>query len=87
MKKLSKLCSTFLVGKEENRCFRYLGLHLIQEQGHITLDQNHYTSSLKPITFDQIHEPADSSLTEVDKDNLRKVTGQLLWVAGQTRPD
>ena len=82
---ISRLRSTFNVGKEESEDFTYVRLSVNQDKHGITLDQVSYISSLKKIQV-----PSDSKedcLNMKDSDSLRSKLGQLLWISGQTRPD
>ena len=85
---INDLRRTFLVGKEETKCFQYLGVQLKQSLMGISMDQYHYINSLKEIDLSNIEDQSSSSeLDDNLKDNLRSKVGQLLWVANQTRPD
>ena len=82
---ISRLRSTFKVGKEKSEDFTYVGLSVNQDKHGITLDQVSYISSLKKIQV-----PSDSKedcLNMKDSESLRSKLGQLLWISGQTRPD
>ena len=84
---VSRLKSTFKVGKEKSKDFTYVGLSANQDKHGITLDNISYihVSSLKKIQV-----PSDSKedcLNMKDSDSLRSKLGQLLWISGQTRPD
>ena len=46
---ISKLRKNFVIGKENHSVFRYLGLHLEENDSGITLDQMNYSENLKPI--------------------------------------
>ena len=46
---ISKLSKNFVIGKENHSVFRYLGLHLEENDSGITLDQMNYSENLKPI--------------------------------------
>ena len=41
------LKKSFKFGSEENEEFKYVGLHIRQEQGVIEIDQNHYVDALE----------------------------------------
>ena len=71
--KISSLAKIIIV-------FRYLGLHLEENDFRVTLDQMNYSKKLKPI---------DSNYNNANnlKDLLQSQIGQLLWMSGQARPD
>ena len=47
----SKLNESFLLGKEEIKCFRFLGLNLKIECNIILLGQNHYIANISKINL------------------------------------
>ena len=52
------------------------------------MDQNNYVNSLKPVwLYTKWTSQKDEVLTIKDKSKLRSISGQLLWVTSQTRPD
>ena len=81
-----KLCKTFTIGKEESKCFKYLGLNIAQVSEKIKFDQEDYINALKPITI-QRHQQPDEPLSPTEKELLCSKIGQLLWISSQTRPD
>ena len=52
---IPKLRKTFTIGKEESKCFKYLGLNITQVSEQIKFDQEDYINALKPITFNVIN--------------------------------
>ena len=75
---ISKIRSSFIIGKENHSVFQYLGLHLNEHDSEITLDQINYTENLKPI----INKDKGKL-----KEMLQSQIGKLLWMSDQTRPD
>ena len=74
---INDLRRTFLVGKEETKCFQYLGVQLKQSLMGISMDQYHYINSLKEIDLSNIEDQSSSSeLDDNLKDNLRSKVGQ-----------
>ena len=78
----------FEIGKEQQHCFRYLGLNISGSHQNITVDQNDYLKSLQPMVIDaerksKVSEP----LSPAEKEDMRSKIGQLLWLSNQTRPD
>ena len=85
---ISKLKSTFQVGKEEKLDFKYIGLNIVTLNSHISVDQHHYINNLKKIFLAPERKANNSSaITSNEKDQLRAKIGQLVWVSNQTRPD
>ena len=79
---------TFEISRHEINAFSYLGLKVVQTSDTVVVDQDSYIDSLEPIVIDparkkQINEP----LTAEEKKSLKALSGKLLWVTSQTRPD
>ena len=86
---IAKLRETFLIGNEDSKNFKYLGLNLAHsDNGNIEVFQNKYVNSIEPI---QIHperkKNAGLEINETEKKELSAKIGQLLWACNQTRPD
>ena len=74
-----KLRNMFVIGKENQSIFKYLGINLIEKDSDITIGQINYSENIKPI-----------NLTNNDinsKDRLQSHIGKLLWISSQTRTD
>ena len=85
---ISKLKSTFQVGKEDKLDFKYIGLNIVKLNSHISVDQHHYINNLKKIFLAPERKSNNSNaITSNEKDQPRAKIGQLLWVSNQTRPD
>ena len=76
---ISRIHDEFIVGKEYNTAFRYLGLDLKEHRNCIYLDQSHYIDVLKTINV------KDENFSV--HDTLQSAIGKLIWIGGQTRPD
>ena len=76
---ISKLQNTFMIGKENQSIFQYLGINLKENDSKITIDEINFAENLKPIN--QIHNNKDT------KDIIQAHIGKLLWMSCQTRPD
>ena len=76
---ISKLQKTFMIGKENQSIFQYLGINLKENDSKITIDEINFAENLKPIN--QIHNNKDT------KDIIQAHIGKLLWMSCQTRPD
>ena len=84
-----KLRQTFSFGKEENDCFRYLGLNILtDQQGCINVNQTEYINQLNKINIEPSRKQQRSELiTQNEADIMKTKIGQLLWVSNQSRPD
>ena len=86
---IDKFKSTFQIGSEGSQIFDYVGIHLEQHPDKsITIDQQAYVSSLKPIFIP--NEQNDDPLLTLDANgvkSLRGLIGQLNWLANITRPE
>ena len=82
---LPKIRTVFQVGTEESDNMKYLELLIIQHPEFISLLTNKYCES---------HEEMDSTslrvtkrkLTEEEGAQLKRVSGQINWIANQPRP-
>ena len=74
---INKLRRKFLIGKENNITFRYLGLDILSTNpNEVTLSQRHYVRDLNVKNDLSSHE-----------EKVCLAVGVLLWVSSQTRPD
>ena len=65
--------------------FQYLGLDINQADQAITMHQNDYIKTLKPIDLKGMSPKRD--LNSKEKLELKALIGQIQWVSKQTRPD
>ena len=84
---LPKIRSTFIVGTEENRNLKYIGLHIVQTLYSIFLSNNIYTEGLVEIDTTNIGSDRSQSLTKEETSQVKSVIGQINWITNQTRPD
>ena len=80
-----KLKSTFQISHEETDAFNYIGVHVAQKDGSVTLDQKTYINSVPLISTD-----TENSQLELDDKKvtlLRGAIGRMNWIANMTRPD
>ena len=61
-------------------------MSIFQENDLIDVSQNEYVKNIQPIKLSENRHP-DSPLTTEEKDELKKLSGQMIWVSSQTRPD
>ena len=81
-----KLFKIFKFSKIEERKFKYLGCDIEKDRdGNITLNQQDYINNIEEVNL-----PAGRNslkVSELEKREIRRVVGELLWVALMTRPD
>ena len=78
----------FKISKKEKGSFRHVRLNVVQTCKEVFVDQNNYTSSLKPVELSAERlSQKDEELTTEEKSKLRSINGPLLWVTSQTHPD
>jgi len=83
---ISKIKKKFLISTEASCAFKYLGLAVSQIENEIEVNQNDYINTLKLVEI-QRDNLNDRILDEDEKSKLRSISGQVAWVASQTRPD
>ena len=64
----------------------YLGLNIQQNKDGISIDQKHYIDKLEEIPNPK-KKLNEERLSIEEKSQLRSLSGQMLWVTNQTRPD
>jgi hypothetical protein len=78
----------FSVGSSNSGSFKYIGVNIEQHGDHIRLSQHDYISSLEEIELSgQRASHRSSDLGKCESEQYQVLTGQLLWLAAQTRPD
>ena len=82
-----KISETFRISRIEECSFKYLGLNVIQNGEGIMIDQKQYVKSLAPVSVSALQGTMNDALSENEVQLLRSLSGQLLWVTSQTRPD
>ena len=87
-KVLCGLKDAFLIGKTEERAFRYVGTNIEQQGDRIVMNQDHCIDSIELIDLPWFAwKSNDDILDESDQALLRSKVGALNWLAVQTRPD
>lgn len=87
-KVIKPLNVTLKIGSHETDSFQYLGLNLVQASDMISIDQHKYIQSIVPVTVENHRWKDDSvELTHAELMSLKRMSGQMNWVANQTRPD
>ena len=85
---ITPLFETFNIRESHSGSFKYVGLNVVQNNETVMIDQNVYIKKLEfiPISAERAKQ-RDETLTDVEKKNLRSLSGQLLWATTQTRID
>ena len=83
---IAVLYDVFLIGSEASSSFKYLGLNVNQVESKICVDQQEYVANLAPLDIPASRKKSDK-LSSNEQTLLRKFTGQMNWLATQTRPD
>ena len=76
----------FKISAEANSSFKYLGILITQNKMGIKINQNSYIESLKAVDIPK-NKSNEENLTKEELSQLRSISGQISWVASQTRPD
>ena len=85
---MHKVKNKFNISSESDSSFTYLGLNVNQDQNAISIDQMHYIEKLQEIPMSsERRKQNDEILSKEEKSQLRSLSGQMLWVTSQTRPD
>ena len=85
-KVIVKLRQSFMVKTEEQFCFKYLGLKLLQSNSMITVSQDDFVKTLRIISCDSAYDH-DTQISCEQLTQCRSSIGKLNWLATQTRPD
>lgn len=86
---MDKIDKRYTVGKKFEPPFTYCGIHMSKDEtGAVCLDQEEYAKQIEsfPIPRNRSHDHA-ASLTPSGVTTLRRKLGELMWLAGNTRPD
>ena len=82
-----KILKTFQISGIEECSFKYLGLNVIQNGEGIMIDQKQYVKSFTPVSVSTLQGTMNDVLSKNEVQLLRSLSGQLLWVTSQTRPN
>lgn len=79
------LSKRFAVGSKDEKDFKYIGLHIIQEDNFdIFVDQNDYSES---IITQSVVKNKNIDLTSEEYTKFRALVGALQWLVNGSRPD
>ena len=68
--------------------FKYLGLYVHQTDTAIEIDQRDYVEGNEEIPIiNERQAEMDAAVTADEKSKMRSLSGKMLWVTNQTRPD
>lgn len=85
---IDALCRTFSVGSSSTGSFKYIGINIEECGNHIRLNQMDYIGSLEEITLGgQRASRRSDDLGGRESEQYQVLTGQLIWLAAQSRPD
>ena len=85
---IKNIVTIFKISKSAQGCFPYLGLNVIQTRDSVLIDQCKYVDESKKIVLEAGKQlKKDEKLNEKEKKELRRVSGQLIWLTSNTRPD
>ena len=83
---MSKLRKHFSAGKVEEKCFDYIGFHVIQDSGNIMIDHSGYMQKLDNKIIDP-KRAYMNVLNSKEQTAFRQMVGQLNWAVQGSRPD
>lgn len=85
---IKKFMRIFEIGNTGSDNFTYVGLRLNTYRDGITLDQDHYISSINDIYLSKKRKlEKNSKITQKELAAFRTLVGQLSWISTHSRPD
>ena len=82
---VTKLRSSFIIGKEEKYCFKFLGIFLECQPSCIRISMKSYIDSLAQMKHSDL--PKEGLLSNENVVLLKQISGQINWIATQCHPD
>ena len=82
---IDKITKVFKINTEEVADFKYIGLEVKKCGDTIKLGQDEYVKKIKTASVNGRN--PDVKISDEEVSELRKIIGQLNWLATQTRPD
>ena len=87
-KVIGDLRRIFRISTHDYGSFKYVGLDVFQDDKDIKVSQDSYIDSIMPINIENSRKNMkNNSLTKEERADLKRLSGQMLWVTSQTRPD
>ena len=87
-KVINQIRKNFKIGEQSNIAFKYIGLSMKQNKNDVTIDQNLYAKSIKPINITKSRAMKKEDYCNKDEiEQLRSLVGQLGWLSSNSRPD
>ena len=85
---INRLKEMMTMGNEESSSMTFLGLHIYEDNFAIYLHTNPYSNSLEEVVLSATDKQNTTrQLNLEEKAKLKHVSGQLNWIATQSRPD
>ena len=85
---IKELKNTFHISVHEAGSFKYLGLNMSQNSDGVSIHQENYIPSIAPISVpENRYSMRKEELTPDEKEKLKRLSGQMLWMSSQTYPD
>ena len=82
---ITKLRQMLTIGQEETVGMKYIGLMIRQSSHGISVSTDHYSDGLEELP--DLGVDKSRELLDTEKTALRHLSGQLNWIATQSRPD
>ena len=87
-KVIGGLKKIFKVNTHDYGSFKYVGLEVCQNSEGIQVNQDAYIDTIMPIDISPSRRKEKLNvLSQEERKDLRRLSGQMLWVSSQTRPD
>ena len=83
---INTIKAKFEISGEYSEAFKYIGLQLEKTIDGLQMHQNDYIASLSSIPMPRANRN-NNTLDQMEKRDLRRIVGQLLWIASISRPD
>ena len=79
---------TFNINTHESGSFKYLGLEVKQTAEGVLVHQECYIPKIDPIDINKNRQTRrNDELTSEERKELKRLSGQMMWVTSHTRPD
>ena len=84
---VSQIHTVFAIGSEESCSFKYIGMDISVTNLKIELSMNEYVFAVNPLDMSLFPSDKAAKLSAKETLVLKRVAGQINWVATQSRPD